>query len=69
MAKELEIEITRTGMKVDAKGFTGNECNMIVDEIEAAMVEAGVEVQKKDRKVKAEAGLPATGQAASARRV
>ncbi len=67
--KELKIKITPRGVSVDAIGYVGSECTEIVDKIEAELQRVGVVIDKKDRKVKAEMGLPSSPQGQGIRQV
>ena len=55
MTQTYKIEITPTGMHVDAAGFKGNSCTVLEDELEAWIEkEAGITVAAKTQKKKLE---------------
>lgn len=53
--KEVELEITPEGIKVDHKGFKGDECFKALEELLNELQEQGVEVVDKDTRPKGEA--------------
>ena len=49
MAVEIDICITPDSMKVDASGFTGTTCLDELDEMTAAMEQAGIKSEISDQ--------------------
>jgi hypothetical protein len=54
MTEELIIEITPTGIKVEASGFTGDKCIKTQEELENFLTSKGINIGKRDQKRKLE---------------
>lgn len=56
----MRIEITPKGLKVEASGYAGKECQKDLEDLEAFLKAEGIDIRLTDQKLKAEAYATAT---------